>query len=887
MFAFNQSISNLCQSLHPTLEERRKSETLNDLASDIHTLCKGQNETNIPLNKNFFQGQTNRVAINIVNAKQINGIYFCSLIYNQLPCTISQSVDNLTEINVCSGYANATVRLKNASFPKLQKHMLMLYIEEQISSGNVPVDLSLFNLNGTDLSGVDFTNTELSRKNIDAIIASKGDLAGAVIKIDADVNGLLWDGVTLDKAMVYSLIAAGADFKSVLISYLATEPCLGSSLFKSNVLNQYLDLQRSKNTRPIELSDFNLMDVKVRHIDFFSTVLSQANLDVVVANGGNLRGASLSEGASSAHLHCLDNVALDKNMAMQLLSSGANPQTVLTNFLVSECRLKNEPDLLEQTTQITKNIINTKLNDDGTYACLISFCERKFSIIHTTFPTTQSVIHDVNTNEKIVVENTSFPELQKHLLKLFITEQYSQDNLAIDLTQFNLSGMDLSDIDFTSTVLSKENFEEIVAGKGDLANATIAIDTDVTDLPLDGVRLGENMANSLITAGADFKSVLISYLATTPCLGSSIHQSAMFRQYLEIRRKNGTIPIDLSEFNLGGVKVRDIDFSETILSQDKLNIIVANSGNLSGATLAKGTSARSLHFLDNVAMDKNMAIQLIAAGGNQRTVLINYLATQRSLGHVDIDISGIDLTNIDSRSIDWRDVDLKGIQFVKPPNLTATDIQKLQANFGNDLLTMLTVYSQTVASVVTKSSTRDVVNHVPYITHSGIINYIREHNYRSERLRATLKTSTGNCAEMAQIGKCMMDLYLKESLTILGYKNFSFTSSLIKAEKPADHAAIMLLCELQGAHMQFIVDPWSDGKAWTEKDGLHYFRTEIPNEYTNSNMLFLDNDEENVHLEKPGLRSKVSIIFDQFQIKTQLNLAIKDKKNHFIGSTIG
>jgi uncharacterized protein YjbI with pentapeptide repeats len=496
---------------------------------------------------------------------------------------------------------------------------------------------------------------------------------------------------------------------------------------------------------------------------------------------------------------------------------------------------------------IASAIVNAKKELNGIYSCNLIYSDVPFLISQSGSDPTLIIVRNLNTNEENSLENVTFPELKNAVIKQYIKEQYRLQKLPLDLHM----------VDFT------------------------ILESEVWD---------KTLVELVIDAGADFKSVLTGYLASKPCLGSQRHKASMLKTYIDLERLEGRCPVDLTMLDLADVNFSYVDFTGTLLSVNNVNAIINGSGDLSGALIDMSLSDENnqirLHCLDKVSINKCMAIQLIAAGVNPRTVLVHYLATERRLNHVDIDISGINLTHVDSDTVDLRDVNLKGIQFAKTRVSTETDEIRLQANFEHDLLTLLTTFSETVASVVTRSATRDIENNLPeevIALHRPTFAYIRQSFNPADLIKSAIKTSTGNCQEMAHMGKYLVDFYLGEYLRALGYKEVSYQSSLITAQKPEDHAVILLRCTFKGQKRNFIIDPWSGGKAWTYLDGLNYLRTIAPHRESSKNTSFNESLKLNADLESWKLRSSVHTIFDQFGIKELLNLSIKENKSSFVG----
>jgi hypothetical protein len=196
------------------------------------------------------------------------------------------------------------------------------------------------------------------------------------------------------------------------------------------------------------------------------------------------------------------------------------------------------------------------------------------------------------------------------------------------------------------------------------------------------------------------------------------------------------------------------------------------------------------------------------------------------------------------------------------------------------------MYSQTVFEVISRSSTREYENNSDAEKIASLLlplQYVRQNNHYDEVIKAAIKTSTGNCREMALMCKNVTDFYLKESLKTLGYQDIAFKTSCIVARQPEDHALVLLRCIFQGAQRSFLIDPWTGGKAWAYLDGLHYLRTNTPDRESSKSTSFIESEKYNAALDSRQLQSSIRAVFDQFNIKQQLDLTIRKNKARFLG----
>jgi hypothetical protein len=109
-------------------------------------------------------------------------------------------------------------------------------------------------------------------------------------------------------------------------------------------------------------------------------------------------------------------------------------------------------------------------------------------------------LHEVHLVEKdkMLAKGMTFCALKSAALQKYINECDQAD-----LSQIDLTGLDTSRIKFETAMLSRENIEQIIAnGGGNLSGAVVRPGERVKDLDLSTVRIDQNMAKSLIDAGA-------------------------------------------------------------------------------------------------------------------------------------------------------------------------------------------------------------------------------------------------------------------------------------------------------------------------------------------------------------------------------------------------
>lgn len=582
--------------------------------------------------------------------------------------------------------------------------------------------------------------------------------------------------------------------------------------------------------------------------------------------------------------------------------------------------IQSKEDILSrQTNQISGNIINAK-ESNGCFTCTVTFGCQQFEISQSLDQPNVIKIHDPASGDTELIEGICFPELQKQLLQQFLYEWHERGYVSIDLSSFDFTGMNLLGISLANTLLSRKNFDAIVAGGGSLAGAQLKTDADIKGLQLDGLELDNIMASSLITAGMVPKEVLTHYLATKPSMASHLYKTAMFKSYLDNERKAGRIPINLCAFELMDVNCKDIDFAGTQLSPANVEAIAATNGNLCGATLVKNSRAPVIHCLDRVRMDKAMAIQLVQAGADVRAVLCHYLATERALGSTPIDISGIDTAKVNFHSMDWQGVAIEGVQFAEMPGSDQGNAA-IQANFEKDFLTLLRFFSKIVATLIKYSYSRDrvILEQIKQMNtaspgeseqyhlrhryqcippgesahysirqrydHHGVVLFDNRQYiwWDTKRIDATIRTATGNCGEMALVFHRMFLTYSQDVLNRLGYPHVSIKASLDRA-LDGDHQINKVEYTFGGVTRDYLVDSWQNGQAWTYKEGMEYFRNREPDIFmpNPSKVEFVNNGNfEFANGEK--YRNNIPEIFKKFGVPEQIDATIRKHKLDFVG----
>jgi hypothetical protein len=326
-------------------------------------------------------------------------------------------------------------------------------------------------------------------------------------------------------------------------------------------------------------------------------------------------------------------------------------------------------------------------------------------------------------------------------------------------------------------------------------------------------------------------------------------KKGMLELYIrEHRISHGKAPIDLALFDLTdtNIDLSDIDFARTVLSAKNVDAIIAGGGSLEGAIDADANDAPIKEIANEIALSR---------------------ATPRSFVKADVDKPA--MTNP-----------------LVTEHANSGDVQK---NFEHDFLLMLNMYSQTVAEIIRKSTSLDLVEKASReksIAHNNAYAYVWDMDSLAMRVRATIKTSTGNCSDMAITCKGLFDLYLVESLKLLGYDPVSIRSYYAGTHQQfSNHAVVFLTCSFNGISKQYIIDPWSlAGKAWLSRDAIQFFRNSAPDEYLDpATISFSRNESSNAMLEEKEYQDALSTIFVHFKVKEQLDAAIKVYESKFIG----
>ncbi|MET3108111.1 uncharacterized protein YjbI with pentapeptide repeats [Oxalobacteraceae bacterium GrIS 2.11] len=146
-------------------------------------------------------------------------------------------------------------------------------------------------------------------------------------------------------------------------------------------------------------------------------------------------------------------------------------------------------------------------------------------------------------------------------------------------------------------------------------------------------------------------------------------KKVMFKEHLESMRMLSAQTIDLSQFNLEGMALRDINLRGTSVSQKNLEHICAPVlANLSGVTIPEHVSAAGLN-LGNVKIDFEAAKTLIERGANGQAVLMRYkyIELHNKVDADKLDISGFKpdfrLGKIDLNGLNLEDTNV--LEFVK------------------------------------------------------------------------------------------------------------------------------------------------------------------------------------------------------------------------------
>jgi uncharacterized protein YjbI with pentapeptide repeats len=250
----------------------------------------------------------------------------------------------------------------------------------------------------------------------------------------------------------------------------------------------------------------------------------------------------------------------DVRNALQNAYTGKAMDTSLS-YLV---RLFNDQP---NTKKIVSDLVNIKPKNDVYHCDQLHFGSSQFAI--TQAGSSSISIRNNHTKETVPLIGIHFPDLQKRIVELYIQEQLALGNAPVDLRDFDLSEMDLSHVDFRQTVLSKKNFEDILAGRGDVKGATLASTEDISNWNLTDIPWDKDIADFLIRAGVDSKYVLINYFNAPPGIFSHIYKTNMLNAYLDLERKKGNVPIDISQFNLNNINRKDVNFDQVKLDNDQ------------------------------------------------------------------------------------------------------------------------------------------------------------------------------------------------------------------------------------------------------------------------------------------------------------------------------
>lgn len=211
-----------------------------------------------------------------------------------------------------------------------------------------------------------------------------------------------------------------------------------------------------------------------------------------------------------------------------------------------------------------------------------------------------------------------------------------------------------------------------------------------------------------------------------------------------------------------------------------------------------------------------------------------------------------------------------------------------QILFEKNLITILQMYSSVINALLTTSLTLDIVNHAPPEITAPHFTLWQQVNggrlfYDAESLKLALENSFGDCDQRSCICKSMIDMYLADTLTKLGYHNVSIKSNVLAARPPGRHYVVSAVCAWNGMPPKlFMIDPWSNA-AWRFMTGLAHLRSRTPDLYTHPDLEFEFAYSVDRYLEDPANQTALHQNFVNHKIKEKLDEIVQMGEPYFLG----
>ena len=223
-------------------------------------------------------------------------------------------------------------------------------------------------------------------------------------------------------------------------------------------------------------------------------------------------------------------------------------------------------------------------------------------------------------------------------LKQAILQKYIDYAIPInghaDITTFDLTGLDLSKINFKNTLISQAQLKAICASGGDLTGAEIV--------------------DAISTDGLDFDHVIMDNAVAVKLIRQGANSKTMLRCCVESQRLAGGKNIDLS-----GLDLRTIDLTGLDLRGANLNDYGAD------VTMCAKLNMAGLDPAVKERVTKTLALDAIRRGENFLTCFEYYLTVASDLGMKTIDISEFDLTQAEFDEVDVPNLALGNLIFDK------------------------------------------------------------------------------------------------------------------------------------------------------------------------------------------------------------------------------
>ena len=356
---------------------------------------------------------------------------------------------------------------------------------------------------------------------------------------------------------------------------------------KQAILQKYINHERGHRDTA-DLTSFDLTDLDLSQINFGNTIISQAQLKCICASGGNVTGATIKDAINTDGL-VFDRVIMDKDVAVQMISHGANSSTMLRCYIESQ-RLAGRKNI-DLSGFDLPNIDLQGLN-----------------------------LHRTNLDDH-VADVTMCAKLNRAALDPAAKARVTK-TLALDAIR---SGQDFDTC-----------FEDYV---------TIAKNLGIQTIDISGFDLGDIDFEEFADLGLESTNFIFDKEGALALIDSGEVPGVMLTQYMKFATLSGADVIDIGGFDFNAFSLSGMDLSRTNLADhlDRYLSKPASCSNLLGAKLPPDVRVR---------IEKTAAVYLFERGvADAREVLTKYIADAKKLGMAIVDISGFDLNTIDLTAV--------------------------------------------------------------------------------------------------------------------------------------------------------------------------------------------------------------------------------------------